>query len=136
MDKRSSANEHLTTTKNSFQNSHHMASREYLQCDPVEIDEAEAEASFQQLPEVQNQYAHSNDIEINTHEMRNESFYEHIDYDNNEDNDQSSYENRNDYIEVIEERPSEEDYTSMKKNPKTGRYEIRNWVRKCKIKLI
>jgi len=54
--------------------------------------------------------------------MKNESFYEHIDYDQ----DQSSYENRNDYIEVIEERPSEEDYTSMKKIPQNGRYEIRN----------
>ena len=55
-----------------------MASREYLQCDPVEIDDA----SFQQLPEVSNSYPHnSNDVEINTHEMRNESFYEHIDYD-------------------------------------------------------
>ena len=112
IDKRSSANERLTTTKNSFQNSHHMASREYLQCDPVEIDDA----SFQQLPENSNIYPqNSNDVEINTHEMRNESFYEHIDYD--QDADQSSYENRNDYIEVIEERPSEEDYTSMKKNP-------------------
>ena len=57
--------------------------------------------------------------------MKNESFYEHIDYDAHEDNEQS-YDNRNDYIEVIEERPSEEDYTSMKKNPQNGRYEIRN----------
>ena len=88
------------------------------------------------MPEVQNHYPHnSNDVEINTHEMRNESFYEHIDYDNHEDNDQSSYENRNDYIEVIEERPSEEDYTSMKKNPKTGRYEIRNWENAYRINL-
>ena len=30
----------MTTTKNSFQNtSHHMASREYLQCEPVEIED-------------------------------------------------------------------------------------------------
>lgn len=63
--------------------------------------------------------------------MKNESFYEHIDYDAHEDNEQS-YDNRNDYIEVIEERPSEEDYTSMKKNPQNGRYEIRNWE-KCQI---
>lgn len=48
---------------------------------------------------------------IESNDLKNDqSYYEEIDYDND-----NSVDNRNDLIEVIEERPSEEDYTSMKK---------------------
>ena len=107
-----------------------MASREYLQCEPVEIELDEASFNLPLGGNQDEQHhtfypAGATDTEINEHEMKNESFYEPIDYgyDENEE-DHSDFANRNDYIEVIEERPSEEDYTSMKKNPGKGRYEL------------
>ena len=54
-----------------------MASREYLQCEPVEIDEQSFHKS----------HYNCNDIDIEMHELKNETFYEHIDYEEDDDSD-------------------------------------------------